>query len=77
MRQFIHKVRDTDMRGVGVMCLIQARPRHVCYVFQNIIHGWPQLGDEMRHYLYVLQCLSLGLLEGRMRMAMDPNDAVR
>lgn len=45
------------------------------FIHKNIIHGWPQLGDEMRHYLYVLQCLSLGLLEGRMRMAMDPNDA--
>ncbi|KAG8562193.1 hypothetical protein GDO81_015615 [Engystomops pustulosus] len=45
------------------------------FIHKNIIHNWPQLGDEMRHYLYVLQCLSLGLLEGRMRMAMDPNDA--
>ncbi|XP_044131028.1 engulfment and cell motility protein 3-like isoform X1 [Bufo gargarizans] len=44
------------------------------FIHKNIIHSWPQLGDEMRHYLYVLQCLSLGLLESRMRMAMDPND---
>ncbi|KAM4018477.1 engulfment and cell motility protein 3 [Anomaloglossus baeobatrachus] len=45
------------------------------FIHKSIIHGWPQLGDEMRHYLYVLQCLSLGLLDGRMRIAMDPNDA--
>ncbi|XP_075704421.1 engulfment and cell motility protein 3 isoform X2 [Rhinoderma darwinii] len=45
------------------------------FIHKNIIHGWPLLGDEMRHYLYVLQCLSLGLLEDRRRMAVDPNDA--
>ncbi|XP_073420349.1 engulfment and cell motility protein 3 isoform X2 [Dendrobates tinctorius] len=71
MRQFIHKVSDRHGRG----SCVGYRPRCMCFVFQSIIHGWPQLGDEMRHYLYVLQCLSLGLLDGRMRIAMDPNDA--
>ncbi|KAM4722037.1 engulfment and cell motility protein 3 [Rhinophrynus dorsalis] len=45
------------------------------FIHKHIIHGWPVLGDEMSHYLYVLQCLSLGLLEPRMRSCMDPNDA--
>ncbi|XP_040185153.1 engulfment and cell motility protein 3 [Rana temporaria] len=45
------------------------------FIHKHIIHGWPVLGDEMSHYLYVLQCLSLGLLEDRMKTPMDPNDA--
>ncbi|KAG8437240.1 hypothetical protein GDO86_008083 [Hymenochirus boettgeri] len=45
------------------------------FIHKHIIHGWPTLGDEMSHYLYVLQCLSLGLLEPRMKNCMDPNDA--
>ncbi|XP_068117379.1 engulfment and cell motility protein 3 isoform X2 [Hyperolius riggenbachi] len=45
------------------------------FIHKQIIHGWSSLGDEMSHYLYVLQCLSLGLLEERVRTAMDPNDA--
>uniref|UniRef100_A0A8C5QYF0 ELMO domain-containing protein n=1 Tax=Leptobrachium leishanense TaxID=445787 RepID=A0A8C5QYF0_9ANUR len=44
------------------------------FIHKHIIHGWSALGDEMTHYLYVLQCLSLGLLETRMRSPMDPND---
>ncbi|KAM4614336.1 engulfment and cell motility protein 3 [Discoglossus pictus] len=44
------------------------------FIHKHIIHGWPVLGDEMSHYLYVLQCLTLGLLEPRMRSCMDPND---
>ncbi|XP_077310208.1 engulfment and cell motility protein 3 [Lithobates pipiens] len=45
------------------------------FIHKHIIHGWTVLGDEMSHYLYVLQCLSLGLLEDRMKTPMDPNDA--
>ncbi|XP_072277803.1 engulfment and cell motility protein 3 [Pyxicephalus adspersus] len=45
------------------------------FIHKHIIHDWPVLGDEMSHYLYVLQCLSLGLLEDRMKTPMDPNDA--
>uniref|UniRef100_A0A8C3KZ15 Engulfment and cell motility 3 n=2 Tax=Chrysolophus pictus TaxID=9089 RepID=A0A8C3KZ15_CHRPC len=39
---------------------------------QNIIHSSEPLGDEMAHYLYVLQSVSLNLHERRMRMSMDP-----
>uniref|UniRef100_A0A8C2TKW4 Engulfment and cell motility 3 n=1 Tax=Coturnix japonica TaxID=93934 RepID=A0A8C2TKW4_COTJA len=38
----------------------------------NIIHSSEPLGDEMAHYLYVLQSLSLNLHEHRMRTSMDP-----
>uniref|UniRef100_A0A8C3L3E2 Engulfment and cell motility 3 n=1 Tax=Chrysolophus pictus TaxID=9089 RepID=A0A8C3L3E2_CHRPC len=34
------------------------------------------LGDEMAHYLYVLQSVSLNLHERRMRMSMDPYSQV-
>uniref|UniRef100_A0A669R4Z8 Engulfment and cell motility 3 n=1 Tax=Phasianus colchicus TaxID=9054 RepID=A0A669R4Z8_PHACC len=39
---------------------------------QNIIHSSEPLGDEMAHYLYVLQSVSLNLHERRMRTSMDP-----
>ncbi|KAM8946079.1 engulfment and cell motility protein 3 [Pelodytes ibericus] len=47
------------------------------FIHKHIIHGWSALGDEMTHYLYVLQCLSLGLLEPRMRSCLDANDVVQ
>uniref|UniRef100_V9KJD0 Engulfment and cell motility protein 3-like protein n=2 Tax=Callorhinchus milii TaxID=7868 RepID=V9KJD0_CALMI len=42
------------------------------YVFKNIILSSNLLGDEMAHYLYVLQSISLNLLEPRMKIPMDP-----
>uniref|UniRef100_A0A8B9QG09 Engulfment and cell motility 3 n=1 Tax=Apteryx owenii TaxID=8824 RepID=A0A8B9QG09_APTOW len=39
---------------------------------RNIIHSSEPLGDEMAHYLYVLQSISLNLHERRMRTPMDP-----
>uniref|UniRef100_A0A8C4LZJ1 Engulfment and cell motility 3 n=1 Tax=Equus asinus asinus TaxID=83772 RepID=A0A8C4LZJ1_EQUAS len=45
---------------------------HGLAVLQNIIHSAAPLGDEMAHHLYVLQSLTLGLLEPRMRMPLDP-----
>ncbi|KAM9301624.1 engulfment and cell motility protein 3 [Gastrophryne carolinensis] len=44
------------------------------FIHKHIIHGWQVLDDEIRHYLYVLQCLSLSLQEDRLRTPMDPND---
>uniref|UniRef100_A0A8C3MRZ4 Uncharacterized protein n=1 Tax=Geospiza parvula TaxID=87175 RepID=A0A8C3MRZ4_GEOPR len=41
-------------------------------LLQNIIHSSEPLGDEMAHYLYVLQSVSLNLCEHRMKMSMDP-----
>ncbi|XP_025867248.1 engulfment and cell motility protein 3 isoform X2 [Vulpes vulpes] len=42
------------------------------FIYKNIIHSATPLGDEMAHHLYVLQALTLGLLEPRMRMPLDP-----
>uniref|UniRef100_A0A8D2KRV3 Engulfment and cell motility 3 n=1 Tax=Varanus komodoensis TaxID=61221 RepID=A0A8D2KRV3_VARKO len=39
---------------------------------RNIVHASEPIGDEMAHYLYVLQSLTLNLLERRMRSPMDP-----
>uniref|UniRef100_A0A4W5P3F0 Engulfment and cell motility 3 n=1 Tax=Hucho hucho TaxID=62062 RepID=A0A4W5P3F0_9TELE len=38
---------------------------------QNIIHSSVAVGDEMAHYLYVLQSVTLNHLEPRMRMPLD------
>uniref|UniRef100_A0A8C7QCE8 Engulfment and cell motility 3 n=1 Tax=Oncorhynchus mykiss TaxID=8022 RepID=A0A8C7QCE8_ONCMY len=38
---------------------------------QNIIHSSASVGDEMAHYLYVLQSVTLNHLESRMRMPLD------
>uniref|UniRef100_A0A8C8JIK5 ELMO domain-containing protein n=1 Tax=Oncorhynchus tshawytscha TaxID=74940 RepID=A0A8C8JIK5_ONCTS len=37
----------------------------------NIIHSSASVGDEMAHYLYVLQSVTLNHLESRMRMPLD------
>uniref|UniRef100_A0A5F8H6A4 Engulfment and cell motility 3 n=1 Tax=Monodelphis domestica TaxID=13616 RepID=A0A5F8H6A4_MONDO len=42
------------------------------FIYKNIIHSPVPLGDEMAHHLYVLQVLTLGLLEPRMRTPLDP-----
>ncbi|XP_074864988.1 engulfment and cell motility protein 3 isoform X2 [Carettochelys insculpta] len=42
------------------------------FTHKNIIHASEPMGDEMAHYLYVLQSVSLSLLERRMRTPMDP-----
>ncbi|XP_069918698.1 engulfment and cell motility protein 3 isoform X1 [Oryctolagus cuniculus] len=42
------------------------------FIYKNIIHSAVPLGDEMAHHLYVLQALTLGLLEPRMRTPLDP-----
>ncbi|KAG5273378.1 hypothetical protein AALO_G00150680 [Alosa alosa] len=41
------------------------------YIYKNIIHSSGPVGDEMAHYLYVLQSLSLNQLEPRMRTPLD------
>uniref|UniRef100_A0A4W5LGI7 Engulfment and cell motility 3 n=1 Tax=Hucho hucho TaxID=62062 RepID=A0A4W5LGI7_9TELE len=43
----------------------------VCCDPQNIIHSSASVGDEMAHYLYVLQSVTLNHLEPRMRMPLD------
>ncbi|NXA63440.1 ELMO3 protein, partial [Mohoua ochrocephala] len=42
------------------------------FIHKNIIHSSEPLRDEMAHYLYVLQSVSLNLCEHRMRTSMDP-----
>ncbi|XP_068882742.1 engulfment and cell motility protein 3 isoform X3 [Aphelocoma coerulescens] len=42
------------------------------FIHKNIIHSSEPLGDEMAHYLYVLQSVSLNLCEHRMKTSMDP-----
>ncbi|XP_067905849.1 engulfment and cell motility protein 3 isoform X2 [Heterodontus francisci] len=42
------------------------------YIFKNIILSSATMRDEMAHYLYVLQSISLNLLEPRMKIPMDP-----
>lgn len=46
------------------------------FIYKNIIHSAVPLGDEMAHHLYVLQALTLGLLEPRMRTPLDPYSQV-
>ncbi|XP_061102347.1 engulfment and cell motility protein 3 isoform X1 [Conger conger] len=41
------------------------------YIYKNIIHSSGSVGDEMAHYLYVLQSVSLNHLEPRMRTPLD------
>ncbi|MBN3309837.1 ELMO3 protein, partial [Amia calva] len=41
------------------------------YIYKNIIHSSAAVGDEMAHYLYVLQSVTLNLLEARMRTPLD------
>ncbi|KAJ3596632.1 hypothetical protein NHX12_003036 [Muraenolepis orangiensis] len=41
------------------------------FIYKNIIHSSGAVGDEMAHYLYVLQSVSLNHLEPRMRTPLD------
>ncbi|TRY54536.1 hypothetical protein DNTS_033402 [Danionella cerebrum] len=41
------------------------------YIHKNIIHSSSSVGDEMAHYLYVLQTVRLNHLEPRMRTPLD------
>ncbi|KAM4618983.1 engulfment and cell motility protein 3 isoform 1-T2 [Polymixia lowei] len=41
------------------------------YIYKNIIHSSGSVGDEMAHYLYVLQSVTLNHLEARMRSPLD------
>ncbi|XP_018594482.1 engulfment and cell motility protein 3 [Scleropages formosus] len=41
------------------------------YIYKNIIHSSGPVGDEMAHYLYVLQSVTLNLLEPLMRTPLD------
>ncbi|XP_059713292.1 engulfment and cell motility protein 3 isoform X1 [Haemorhous mexicanus] len=60
---------DTERRGM----MDYLREKNIRqFIHKNIIHSSEPLGDEMAHYLYVLQSVSLNLCEHRMKMSMDP-----
>ncbi|KFZ64763.1 Engulfment and cell motility protein 3, partial [Antrostomus carolinensis] len=46
--------------------------RQFIHKVRSWVHPGEPLGDEMAHYLYVLQSVSLNLCERRMRTSMDP-----
>ncbi|XP_029095672.1 engulfment and cell motility protein 3 isoform X5 [Monodon monoceros] len=73
LRQFIYKVgRTRPGRPFPAPLLVAHTHTRELAVLQNIIHSAVPLGDEMAHHLYVLQALTLGLLEPRMRTPLDP-----
>ncbi|XP_030099359.1 engulfment and cell motility protein 3 isoform X2 [Mus musculus] len=72
LRQFIYKVGWTRPRRPSPQSSFPWESHPSLVVFQNIIHSATPMGDEMAHHLYVLQALTLGLLEPRMRTPLDP-----
>uniref|UniRef100_A0A8D2IWH8 Engulfment and cell motility 3 n=1 Tax=Varanus komodoensis TaxID=61221 RepID=A0A8D2IWH8_VARKO len=59
----------------NVACPTEGLAEHLWWqqkCWHNIVHASEPIGDEMAHYLYVLQSLTLNLLERRMRSPMDP-----
>uniref|UniRef100_A0A672ZFQ5 ELMO domain-containing protein n=1 Tax=Sphaeramia orbicularis TaxID=375764 RepID=A0A672ZFQ5_9TELE len=46
-------------------------PNKTAYLLQNIIHSSGSVQDEMAHYLYVLQSVTLNHLEPRMKTPLD------
>uniref|UniRef100_A0A671URR8 Engulfment and cell motility 3 n=1 Tax=Sparus aurata TaxID=8175 RepID=A0A671URR8_SPAAU len=51
--------------------LYLAYSQKLCILLQNIIHSSGSVQDEMAHYLYVLQSVTLNHLEPRMRTPLD------
>ncbi|PWA33007.1 hypothetical protein CCH79_00020883, partial [Gambusia affinis] len=78
VRQYIYKVRHSAVlqrpsHGDGT--LREGTPnipqRPVCVCVQDIILSSSPVQDEMAHYLYVLQSVTLNHLEARMRTPLD------
>ncbi|XP_026478121.1 engulfment and cell motility protein 1 [Ctenocephalides felis] len=63
---------DLSKRNAISATLCSKQVRNV--ILTNILHDHNHVGTEMAHQLYVLQTLSLGLLEQRKMLKMDPND---
>ncbi|XP_053459877.1 engulfment and cell motility protein 3 isoform X1 [Nycticebus coucang] len=73
LRQFIYKVgRNGPGKSFPAPLPVSPCSPPQLAILQNIIHSAAPLGDEMAHHLYVLQALTLGLLEQRMRTPLDP-----
>lgn len=76
LRQFIYKVGRGRPGRPSRWSFFPRESYSSLAVFQNIIHSAAPMGDEMAHHLYVLQALTLGLLEPRMRTPLDPYSQV-
>lgn len=77
LRQFIYKVGWTRPGRPSPQSSLSSESHASLAVFQSIIHSAAPVGDEMAHHLYVLQALTLGLLEPRMRTPLDPYSQVQ
>uniref|UniRef100_A0A671UVP3 Engulfment and cell motility 3 n=1 Tax=Sparus aurata TaxID=8175 RepID=A0A671UVP3_SPAAU len=60
---------DSDRQEKPALYL--AYSQKLCILLQNIIHSSGSVQDEMAHYLYVLQSVTLNHLEPRMRTPLD------
>lgn len=71
LRQYIYKV--TFYSYLNYILIIFCRDFKYFWTFflQNIIHSSGSVQDEMAHYLYVLQSITLNHLETRMMVPMD------
>lgn len=77
LRQFIYKVGWAGPGRPSPQSSSPSKSHSSLAVFQSIIHSAAPMGDEMAHHLYVLQALTLGLLEPRMRTPLDPYSQVQ
>lgn len=75
LRQYIYKVTLHLNASFLALHIILNRggfgPLYNCGVLQNIIHSSGSVQDEMAHYLYVLQSITLNHLEKRMMVPLD------
>ncbi|MGH0127122.1 UNVERIFIED_CONTAM: hypothetical protein FKN15_052672 [Acipenser sinensis] len=75
LRQYINKV---NIKLSAKLFLIERHSGLHVVLFRllaktNIIHTSGAVGDEMAHYLYVLQSVTLNTLEPKMRTPLDPS----
>uniref|UniRef100_A0A8D8Q509 Engulfment and cell motility protein 1 n=1 Tax=Cacopsylla melanoneura TaxID=428564 RepID=A0A8D8Q509_9HEMI len=65
------KTEQDKRRAISTtMCSLRVRQA----ILTNVLGGQEKVGAEMAHQLYVLQTLTLGLLEERMNTKMDAQD---
>lgn len=71
---FIDNIIKEDLYVVQLWMLINPHfdlLKKIACLLQNIIHSSGSVQDEMAHYLYVLQSVTLNHLEPRMRTPLD------
>lgn len=76
LRLYIYKVTFSSYLNHILTCItffvaISTIYRKCSFSLQNIIHSSGSVQDEMAHYLYVLQSITLNHLETRMMVPMD------